>query len=66
MNAGDSFGYAVQAGFDYAISERWFINFDVKYIDMSVDIELVTGATHRNVNVDINPIIAGIGIGYQF
>lgn len=66
VNAGDSFGYAVQAGFDYAISERWFINFDVKYIDMSVDIELVTGATHCNVNVDINRIIAGIGIGYQF
>lgn len=66
VNADDSLGYAVQAGFDYAIGERWFINFDLKYIDMSVDIELVTGSTHRRVDVDINPIIAGIGLGYQF
>lgn len=62
-----SWGLAVQAGFDYALDDDWFVNVDVKYIDID------TTATYRNtsagsvsVSTDIDPVVFGIGIGRRF
>ena len=62
-----SWGLAVQAGFDYALNQDWFINVDLKYIDID------TTARYRNttagsvkVSTDIDPIIFGIGVGRRF
>jgi outer membrane protein len=66
VSANNSLGWALQAGMDYDISDRWFMNIDVKYIDMDVDIELNSGGVIRNVDVEINPVIFGIGFGYRF
>lgn len=62
-----SWGLAFQAGFDYALNQDWFINLDLKYIDID------TTARYRNtsagsvkVSTDIDPIIFGIGIGKRF
>jgi outer membrane protein len=30
LHVSNGFGYAVQAGFDYWVSENWGVNFDVK------------------------------------
>ncbi len=62
----DSFGYAVQAGVDFDITEKVFLNLDVKYIDMTTKATLTTGALVNTVDVKINPIVAGIGIGMRF
>ena len=61
-------GYAVQAGFDYWIDEHWGINMDVKYIDLDVDVDVVSGGTTalRASNVDLNPVVAGVGVSYRF
>src|SRR3546814_1249250 len=40
----DSFGWALQAGVDVPISERAFINFDVKYVDIDTTARLSTTA----------------------
>lgn len=63
-----SFGFAAQVGLDIAINDDWFLNFDVKYVDMSTDAEIVTpGALGTlRVAVDIDPTIWGIGIGRRF
>ncbi len=66
VSATNSVGWAVQAGVDYELNDRWFLNFDVKYIAISVDANLRTGATKRQTKVDINPIIVGVGLGYRF
>ncbi len=66
VKADNSLGWAIQAGADYHINDRWFINLDVKYIDMGVDMELNSLGTVRNLEVDINPIVVGIGFGYRF
>lgn len=66
VKAGNSLGWAVQAGVDYHINEHWFLNFDVKYIDIGVDVELNSQGTVRTVDVDINPVVVGIGFGYRF
>lgn len=62
----DSFGYALQAGFDVDISERVFLNFDVKYIDIDTTATLNSNGLINKVDVDLDPIVAGIGIGMRF
>lgn len=62
----DSFGWAVQAGVDFDITERVFMNLDVKYIDIDTTATLNTGGSINRVDVDIDPIVAGVGFGMRF
>ncbi|PZN92774.1 MAG: hypothetical protein DCF31_14970 [Alphaproteobacteria bacterium] len=61
-----SFGYAVQAGVDVDISEKFFLNLDLKYIDMTTRAKLTSGALVNQVAVDINPFVFGVGLGMRF
>jgi outer membrane protein len=65
----NSFGLAFQAGFDYALNDKWFLNVDVKQIfiqtDATVNATSALGAT-VGADVDINPLVLGIGIGMKF
>lgn len=63
----DSAGWAVQAGVDIDLSDRWFLNLDVKYIDMDTTARLTTTAAGtQRVRVSLDPLVAGIGIGTRF
>lgn len=62
----DSFGYALQAGVDIDLTKKVFLNLDVKYIDMDTTATLRTGDLVNKVDVSIDPIVAGIGIGMRF
>ncbi len=63
----DSAGWAVQAGVDIDISERLFLNLDVKYIDMDTNARLrTTAAGTQSVRVSLDPFVFGIGIGTRF
>ncbi len=62
----DSVGWAVQAGVDFDLNERFFLNLDVKYIDMDTTATLNSGGLINTVDVDLNPIVAGVGIGMRF
>ncbi|MDJ0841948.1 MAG: OmpW family outer membrane protein [Acidobacteriota bacterium] len=63
-----SFGLAGNVGVDFQINEKWVFNIDLKYIDISTDadLELAAGGVLETVDVDINPLVAGIGVGYRF
>ncbi|NGX15707.1 OmpW family outer membrane protein [Wenzhouxiangella sp. XN24] len=62
-----SVGLAAQVGFDYIVNDTWFINFDVRWIDISTDATLtVDGADFSTAKVDIDPIVYGLHIGYRF
>ncbi len=61
----DSFGGALQVGFDYKLDEHWAINVDVRKIWISTDVTLVAGAT-INADVDINPLVVTVATGYRF
>jgi len=64
----NAFGFAFQLGFDFDITDKWFINLDAKYLllntDVTVNATTALGAT-VGADVDINPFIAGVGIGYR-
>lgn len=74
-----SVGPAIQAGFDYDFDGEaggWFFNADVKKVwintDVSVDLTTALGAALNassvivDADVDINPLIVGVGLGYKF
>ncbi|PHS71557.1 MAG: hypothetical protein COB23_00880 [Methylophaga sp.] len=63
----DSWGLAAQAGVDIALNNDWFVNLDVKYIDIDTTAKFKgTAVGSAKVNVDIDPIVWGIGIGRRF
>jgi outer membrane protein len=66
VSADNSVGFVAQAGVDIRIDDRWSINMDIKYIRMKTDITLQSGATRRQIDVDINPVIFGAGLVYRF
>ena len=56
----NSFGPALQLGFDYALDKNWSLNFDVKkvYIDTKV-----SGGIGK---FKVDPWLVGAGVGYRF
>jgi outer membrane protein len=61
-----SFGYALQAGADIDITRKFFLNVDLKYIDMTTHAKLTSGALVNRVDVNINPFVFGVGLGMRF
>lgn len=67
----ESFGGAIQAGVDIKLGQSpWMLNLDVKKIWISTDVRIQAGpALNRAVvtaDVDINPLVWGVGIGRKF
>jgi len=66
----DSVGYVLQAGVDYDISNDWFFNVDIKYIDIDTTATITNssalGVPKATDEVDVNPTILGVGIGTRF
>lgn len=60
----DSIGVAFQIGADYAINNRWSVNFDVKKIWLNLDAKVTAAGT--SASVDLDPWVIGTGIGYRF
>ncbi len=61
----DSFGGALQAGFDVKLNQNWYLNMDVKKVWIKSDLTLkATGTKVSAVGVD--PVLLGVGIGYRF
>ncbi len=62
-----SYGLAAQVGFDYTLNENWFVNFDVRYIDIQTDVTLkANGDTVTKTEVAVDPLVYGIHLGYKF
>lgn len=59
----DSWGLAAQVGVDIGINNDWFVNADLRYIDIDSDAEL-NGVGLTTVNID--PVVFGINIGRRF
>ncbi len=60
----DSFGPALQAGFDYSLGNGWYLNADVKKSWLDTKVSFDNGATIVNQKVD--PLTVSLGLGYRF
>ncbi len=59
----DSVGLAGQVGVDIDINENWFMNVDLRYIQIESDVE-VAGVDVGDVEID--PWLFGLNVGYRF
>lgn len=60
-------GAALQVGIDYAIDDRWSLNFDVKKLFLTTDVKVGTPVgVIRADGLRVDPWIIGLGVGYRF
>ena len=59
----DSVGFAAQLGADFDVSDRMFVNFDVRWIDINTDAELEGAALEE---VEIDPLVYSLTLGWSF
>ena len=64
LEADGSFGWALQAGFDYWLDDSWGLNADVKKVWVDVDASVNNGAITGEV--ELNPWIVGAGLSYRY
>jgi outer membrane protein len=66
LSVNNSWGPAIQAGFDYNFAGHWFANFDVKQIFLNTAAHISAGATRLKAKDDLDPLVVGAGLGYRF
>lgn len=63
----NSWGAALQAGFDVNLKDGWLVNADIKKVWIDTDVKLNAGAGYVKIDsLDINPWVFGIGVGKKF
>ena len=66
MDYENKVGFSMQAGFDFSLGDTWFLNLDVKKLLLKTDAKVDTGEGVLPVEVDINPLVLGVGVGMKF
>lgn len=60
----NSFGGALQIGADVPIQDNWYLNVDVKKVFISTTAKFSPSGVRADV--DIDPWLIGVGVGYKF
>jgi outer membrane protein len=63
LSLGDSWGWAAEAGADIKLNDKWFLNLDIRYIEIETKAKL-DGASIGKVK--ISPMVYGAHIGVRF
>lgn len=62
----DALGFTLQAGVDVSLGGGWYLNADVKKTWIETDATWDSGLGLVSADVDIDPWIFSIGVGYRF
>jgi outer membrane protein len=64
----NSWGPAIQAGFDVNLKDGWLVNFDVKKIWFDTDVKLnVNGGGWNKIDkLHVDPLVVSVGFGKKF
>jgi outer membrane protein len=70
FNLDDNWGWALQAGIDIPLGGNWFFNVDVKKIFLDTKATVGLGAAANppivTADVQVDPWLIGVGVGYRF
>ncbi|PYY84796.1 outer membrane protein OmpW [Pseudomonas sp. TKO26] len=68
FRAGNSWGWAAQVGMDYMLTDRLMLNAQMRYIDINTDAYVNNSqlGVRSKVNVDVDPFVYMVGLGYKF
>jgi outer membrane protein len=62
----NSVGLAGQIGADYMLTDHVMLNASVWYVDINTKATTDLGASRVRVNVDVDPWVYMVGVGYKF
>ncbi|MBU1282631.1 MAG: outer membrane beta-barrel protein [Gammaproteobacteria bacterium] len=62
----DSWGLAAQVGMDYMLTDNIMLNAQVRYIDIDTTGTTSFGGEKVKVDVDVDPFVYMVGLGYKF
>lgn len=62
----DSWGLAAQVGMDYMLTDSIMLNAQVRYIDIETTGTTNFGGSKVKVDVDVDPLVYMVGLGYKF
>jgi len=66
LDIDSSFGLAGQFGIDFEMKNNWSFNIDVKYIQIDTQATFDSALGPVSVDIDINPLVIGVGFGKTF
>ena len=66
MDIDNTFGAALQVGFDYMVDDHWGWNVDVKKIFLEPDYTVTVGGAELSGKAKLNPWLIGTGVTYRF
>ncbi len=66
LDMDDSWGLAAQLGMDYMLSDNIMLNAQVRYIDIDTTGTTNFGGKEVKVDVDVDPFVYMVGLGYKF
>jgi outer membrane protein len=66
FSVGTGIGPTLQAGIDYNFAGHWFANIDVKQIFLNSNAHIDALGTTVKAHTALDPLVAGMGIGYRF
>lgn len=62
----NTFGTALQVGFDYMVDQHWGVNFDVKKLFLKPDFDVTVDGTKLTGKAELDPWLIGAGVTYRF
>ena len=62
----DSWGLSAQVGMDYMLTDNIMLNAQVRYIDIDTTGTTSFGGAKVKVDVDVDPLVYMVGLGYKF
>lgn len=66
LSLDNSFGLSYQVGFDYMLYDNWLINASARFIDIDTQATFTNNGSAGRVDVDIDPFVYSLTIGYKF
>lgn len=67
LSLDNSWGLAAQLGFDYMLTDKVMLNAQARYIDIETTGHTnLAGAGRLKVDVDVDPFVYMVGLGYKF
>lgn len=75
LNIKNSTGLALQLGVDFALEGDWFVNLDLRWIDIEADARLTTNtfdgagqdvSLNSRIKADIDPWVISTAVGFKF
>ncbi|ESX31039.1 MULTISPECIES: OmpW family protein [unclassified Mesorhizobium] len=66
LKVGNTFGTALQVGFDYMVDQHWGVNFDVKKLFLKPDFDVTVDGAKQTGKAELDPWLIGAGVTYRF